>query len=476
MSVDTIHPDYSRVSNMWTRCRDVIQGRDRLNEVDKRSANGVYLQKPTGLSEAEFHAYCDRASFFNASARTKEAITGLILAKPANFDYPIEEHLNDVTNTGIKLREFAQSVIDDEVEITRTGVLVEYPSVDTSQFTKAEVESLNLRPYLVKYSGEQITNWKVGTVNNSQRLTMVTLKESIDSSEDEFSHEEDVQYRVLDISNGVYRIRVFTKNDKDEDEIVSELYPKINGEYLTEIPFYIVGGARVRKPMMNDLIDTNIAHYRNSADFEHALRFTIPTAVVTGAALTPETGEFRIGGLSAWVFQNPDARASYLEFKGDGLRPVKDAIKDKEFRMAILGARMLADEKRASEAVSTVEIRTAGERAIIANTADDVSDTITKALKVMAKWSGKDDSKVKYKLNIDYGIGRLDYHTIKELVASWQADAITSKTLFENLVKGDIISPDETFDDYQDQLLTTAYSVTNEVYSNKEEVNVTKNA
>jgi hypothetical protein len=117
-----------------------------------------------------------------------------------------------------------------------------------------------------------------------------------------------IQYRVLDliaagrdsrhgVVKDVYRVRVFEVREvagKEEDVLISTAFPKINNEFLDEIPFRFIGidnvDADVDEPPLIDLVDMNLSHYRSSADYEHGCHFTgLPTPVISGH--TPETTE-----------------------------------------------------------------------------------------------------------------------------------------------------------------------------------------
>ncbi|MFX5825171.1 DUF4055 domain-containing protein, partial [Acinetobacter baumannii] len=86
----------------------------------------------------------------------------------------------------------------------------------------------------------------------------------------------------------------------------------------------------------------NYAHYLVSADYEHGCHFAgLPTPVVTG--YTPQNGpngeppeKLYIGSAAAWVFPQPDAKAYFLEFEGQGLDALEKNLSRKENQMAIL--------------------------------------------------------------------------------------------------------------------------------------------
>lgn len=129
------------------------------------------------------------------------------------------------------------------------------------------------------------------------RLTYLTLQE------DPGDEDADEMIRHLAIENGVYVVRRWAIKGKSE-AMIEEVIPTVNGKPLTEIPFVCMSPYDLRvdleKPPMLDLVDVNISHYRNSADYEHALYLTAqPTPYVTGH-LDEASKPKSIGSGSIW--------------------------------------------------------------------------------------------------------------------------------------------------------------------------------
>lgn len=467
MPVTTTHAEYDRYRYRWQACRDLIEGRDAilrrcfdLSGINRRVSGSLYgpsltqedyIPRLSGQSDAEYRAYAMRAAFFGATGRTVDALAGMIMAKPANevLPAPLDRFADDITLAAQSLREFAQLVVTEELSVTRVGVLVDYPADVPNGLSRGDAEAMNIRPFMRMYKGESILNWRTAIIQGRRMLTKVVLKEDFEAStDDEFSTEQACQMRVLDLFEGRYRVRIMN----EKGELISESFPLMNGQPFNFIPFDIVGGYDVRKPLLMDLVDMNISHLRNSADYEHGLHFVaLPTPVVAGVQLS-EGQSLNIGGTSAWVFPDPQASANFLEFRGDGLQTIERAMNEKVQRMAVLGARLLTDEKRTSEATDTVAMRSAGERSLLAASANDVSDTLRRCLGWMMQWVGGNPDAVKYALNIDFGASRLNPQMLQQLIAAWQADAISRETLFENLQRGEIIAADATYEDYEAQV------------------------
>lgn len=464
MAVTTTHASYDAARLKWQRLRDVIAGRDAmiarsivtgraatLAQSFNTSVGEEYIPRLSGQDDPSYRAYLCRANFFGATGRTVDALVGMIMAKPAEtkLPAPLEAYQDDITLSACPLREFVQQVLMEEISITRVGILVDYPAVNPAGLSRAAAEQMNLRPFLRKYTGETIINWRTSAVNGAEVLTMVVLSETVEvPGDDEFSTNSEMRYRVLDLTEQGYRVRILN----EKGELMSEAFPLMNGAAMTFIPFAIVGGPSVRKPVLLDLCDTNIAHYRNSADYEHGLHLVgLPTPYVAGVQLEPNQS-LNIGGTAAWVFPDPAASAAFLEFKGDGLQSLERAMATKQQQMAVLGARMLTDEKRAAEAEQTVSMRTASERSVLAATAGDVADAMRQCLRWMAQWAGANPDAVNFALNVDYGAQRMNAQMLTSLVGAWQTGAIPLQVFFNNLQRGEIAAADMKFEDFEAQL------------------------
>jgi hypothetical protein len=207
------------------------------------------------------------------------------------------------------------------------------------------------------------------------------------------------------------------------------------------------------KPPLLDLVDVNISHYRTTIDLEHGAHFTaLPTAVLAGFG----TGKtYRIGSGVAWVSDKPEAKAFFLEYKGAGLSALRDLISDKEKQMAVLGARLLEEQKKQTEAAETHRLRQSGEQASLASVANTVSEAIERCLRWAVYWDGASDTirdGVTFTLNTDFVAQKLDPQTMTALMAARQAGEISQDTFLYNLKQGEILPPDHSIEDEKELL------------------------
>lgn len=454
--VKTEHKEYARMMPKWKRARDAASGQDAVH-----AAGEVYLPKLADQTRADYEAYKNRALFYNATWRTISGLRGMIFNKPAKLEISgsVTPMLDDISLSGEPLEVFAMRVTDECLIVSRVGIYVDYPLVDTNAVTAADAMDLNLRPSMKQYCAESIINWKTRLINNKVSLSLVVIKESHYDPLNDFQDKETIQYRVLDLVNvdyngsikSAYRTRVFVVSDKDEDiQIQEDTYPRFNGEMLDYIPFYFISPSgtteQMDEPCLIDLVDTNLSHYRTNADYEHGCHFTgLPTPIIAGYQPTDKSERFYIGSRTAWVFPNPNATATYLEFKGDGLGSLKDNLINKQQMMAIIGARMLEAQSKAVESADTAGINRSGEHSMLSNISKSVSMGIEKALVTFSAFAGS-QVPVKYELNKDFFAVPMDALRLTALIAGWQNGAYNYETLFANLKRGEVVDVDQTIE------------------------------
>lgn len=444
---DHQHQEYKEMLPKWERCRDALAGQDAVH-----AAGQKYLPKLTDQEPAEYEAYLQRTGFYPASGRTWQGLLGLVFRQSPQTEAPEAAMalVDDVTLAGNSAEAFAREILGEIETVGRYGVLVEYPRVAQQPGSLAEASSQNLRPYATGYKAESIINWRVERVRNVMRPTLVVLSETHKTAGMFVtSHEE--QLRVLMLLDGQYVQQVWRKPEKSGDwTLLEQIVPLRDGAPLNFIPFYPFGSEEnsltCQEPPLLDLVNVNLSHYRTTADLEHGAHFTgLPTPFIAGVQLG-ENEKIRIGSSSAIVSADPQAKASYLEFTGQGLSALEKLLDRKEAQMAAIGARMLMPEKAAVEAAETVAMRHNGENSVLAGQANLISSGVEAVLNFMRDWSGI-PGEITFRISTDFLPARMGPQELDALVKSWQAGAISKRTLFSNLQMGEIVEPGKTFEE-----------------------------
>lgn len=473
MPVQTPHSLYSENLPIWQRCRILSSGQRAV-----KNAGTEFLPKLSGQDSPMYESYLKRAYYFNASGRTVDGLTGVVFRKPPQVKFP-ESHLDfleSVNLEGSPFESFSRRVFKNVVMTGRHGVLLDIEDGEAGAL-----------PYFESYSAEAIINWRMEKIDGKTRLSLVVLQEEVEvlNIKDEFVRGKQKQLRVLRLlptratddggsivitgpdtaipsDSPIYKVEIWIENPKqvtrEEDKYIldSVVFPMIRGAFISYIPFVFMGPTEssmlIQKPMIEDLCDVNESHFHSSADIEHGRHFTaLPTAWVAG--FNPDQ-ELVIGSQTAWVTENPDARAGFLEYTGQGLQALENAMNSKEAQMAILGARMLEVPRKAVEAEGTHAQRQAGEQSVLASAAASVEAGFTTILIWTAQWlMATEDPDVEVEFNKDYMPKGLEPQMLTALFAVLQANRMSWETFAYNLQQGELYPDGHTSEEELELIL-----------------------
>ena len=489
MPANSTHPDYDANIVAWQRARDVFAGEDAV-----KAAGEKYLPRLDCQDDTEYRAYKNRASFFNASARTADGFVGLIFRREPTFKLPatggiadaLAEFVEDADMLGTSLSAFSKKLVTEIINVGRAGTLIDWN------------EEAEQRAYAVTYSAEDIINWHSERVNGRNVLTLVVLQETCQkpaADADSFIPETIQQLRVLKLvpppgtpdntkADWSYIVEIWQLLPKSQGsgsglttfsfwngffgngqkatpankewKLVDTVTPLRLGKPLPLIPFVFHGPRHslpeVDKIPLADIISKNLDHYRLDADYKHGMHFTaLPTAWVSGF---DKNASLRIGSSTAWVAEAPGATAGYLEFHGQGLTTFERAMDRDEQLMAVLGTRMLESRKRVGETAAAIELRQSGENSILNTVSLSISSSLTQVLRWVYWWNSTEPipdaigpDLVLVTLNNDFSITGMSALEITALVAAWQAGASSQATMLDLFRAGEVIAPGRTNDE-----------------------------
>ena len=459
-NVSTIHPLLRSRMNQIRRSRDAYSGTDSIKRLDNDLLGSQafirideeYLPRLSGQDQDMYDSYKTRAVFFAAMSRTVVALVGAIDRKPPTIKgaEAIESFSADVTGQGVSLNEFLAE-IEAEVMISgRVTVCIDRKNGGDN------------KPYLIWYKSEDTINWFSKTYSDyDEKLCKMVFRESYFgvNPENEYEQVKMEQYREykLDEVTGEASVTLWRCEDQDERSSEKEFtafeqYTLTNRGrplgFLPCVPIVSDGSIlEVPKPPLLDLVDVNIAHYRNSADYEHGMHWTaLPTPYFTG--LSDRDGEITIGSGNAIILPDPSSSAGFLEFTGTGLSTIKTAMDHKESMMSALGARMLAGKMDQSTSAEVARINYSGETAALSNIAKSMSRGVTKLLKMVALWENQAGSEaIQVHLNEDYVDSKLAAADITALMGAYQGGVMSLESLVWNLDQGERLPTGRTIDE-----------------------------
>jgi len=127
-------------------------------------------------------------------------------------------------------------------------------------------------------------------------------------------------------------------------------------------------------------------------------------------------------------------------------------MEDKRRDMAVLGARMLMEDRKQVEAAETAGIHRAGENSVLAAIASSISAGMVWVLERVSIWAGLGEQEIRFELNQDYVAVQMDAQKLTALIQAWQGGGISRAELFENLQRGEVVSSEKTLEEHEGEL------------------------
>ena len=458
MPVSTQHPDYSKYLPIWTQTRDAVRGSVAVKEKKYH-----YLPVPDndsvddrkGTETSRYRQYIKRALFTNFTGRTKNALVGAAFRKEPVVNLPndLEYLANDATGDGLSLTQLVKDELSNLMETGRSILLVDYPQTDEN-VTVEDVQRLGLRASITPFTAEQVINWKSGVINGKRMLTSVTIAEHYLATQDEFDHESKVQYRVLRLSQEGYTQQIY----REEEPYTDEFFPKkADGSNWEEIPLIFIGSknndATIDDAPLSDIAEVNLAHFRNSADYEESCFLVGQPSLFITHSLSPEQfREFNPHGIKlgsrAGHVLGETGSASLLQANENQL--VMRAMEAKEQQMVAIGARIITD-RADRETAEAARIRFASENSVLGDVVGNLSQAIVKCIGWVGEFMGVETSETTFTINREFYDKSIDPQEIMSMVTLLDRQVVAEKDIFDRIKSGGLVDPERSLDDVRDE-------------------------
>ena len=442
-NVNYVREEVVQARKIWQLIDDCVAGEQQI-----KSKTQDYLPMPVAESDTDqmlsrYASYLKRAMFYNVTARTLDGLVGQVFSKDQEIDLPenIDRYVDNIDGAGTSLEQQSKLALQTVLAKGHGGLLADFPN-NQGFVSLAQIESNLIRPRILNIDPEDIINWRMQTVGGESLLSLLVIEEEKIVEDDGFEFDKEYRWRVfrlIDGENG-YQVEVTLWRAPGEDfETTDDFYieegPSIMTDYsglpLQRIPFEFMGSTNnepvIDKAPMLDLANMNIAHYRNSADYEESL-FLVgqPTLVISG--LTQDwadeniNGKVILGSRSAITLPK-DGRAEMFQ-PHPNVMP-KEGMEHKEQQMKAVGAKLI--EPNFSKVTATeVLMEAASESSILTSTANNVSAAYRKVLMNMGMFISETSlNEINFSLNTDYTVTSMTAQDRQQLVAEWQGGLIT---------------------------------------------------
>lgn len=447
-----------RILPLYQLIRDCIAGSRSIKD-----ARTKYLRHPDPtvadklIGITRYDDYLARAVFYNITGNTVKGMLGQIFARDPVIKLPtlLEPMIEDVSGSGMSLSQQSRQVAEDVIALGRHGLLTEYPRTE-GEVSQLDLDTGNVRPIILNFKPEDVINWRESFVGNLRRYTLIILRDQADSEhvlvEDDFSEDKTEVYRELRLigdetgKNHTYWSRFWTQEGESGALVPGEWVQPMDAtrKPFTEIPFCFVGAdnndSSIDEPPMRDIAELNVAHYRNSADYEESVFYVgQPTPVISGLTVqwvkeVLKDTPILIGSRVA-VKLPQGATMSLLQAEPNTMS--SEAMDKKERQMVALGAR-LVEQRQTQRTATEYGGDKATQTSILATISRNVSAAYLKCMMWACQYSGAPFDEVEFELNTDFELAKMSPEEIAQVIAAWQTKAISFTEMRFALKKGGV--------------------------------------
>lgn len=419
---------------VYTEIADAIAGEKKIKAKAEK-----YLPRPNPSDESldnkrRYEAYKQRAVFYNVTERTVAGLVGQVFMRSPYTKVPtaLQMIVDDADGTGNSLEQLAKESTRHVLAFNRSGLFVDYPATPPEGVSRLEMETGNIRPTLKTYEPTNIINWRWMKRGAKEIVEMVVLKEKHKIFDDGFEVKYEDQLRELRLVNNVYMVQIWRKNENAVYYVAEGPYfpTDANGRNFTEIPFKFIDSNKndfdPQMPILHALASLNIAHYRNSADYEE-LVYIVGQPTVWASGLTQEwvdkvlKGSLAMGSRGGIPLPENGA-AGLLQVQPN--TSAFEAMAHKERQMVALGAKVV-QEQTVQRTATEAGIESISENSILSSTAKNVSQAYQWGMEWAALFIGIPETGIEVKLNDDFAISKASPAERAETIKEWQGGALT---------------------------------------------------
>lgn len=461
-SVAEVGPEVKAIRAASAVVRDLAKGGPHMRRMGK-----TYLPKFAAEEDDDYRARLESTWLFDGVGKTIEDMTGKVFARPvvlAETGTDADQWVTDIDLEGRDLSRFARDVFETAQRDGISFIMADAP-VRSGDETKAQAAALNIRPYLVHLTIEDVLGWRWSIVNGSPMLTQFRIMESVTEVDpkDEFKTVKIPQVRVLDLPNengrstGTVGVRIYRKvrTGQKEDWALFEEYSTGMGEIMVAPVDLGRKGFFDVDPVHGRLAEINAAHWRIQSDKASCLHKSLSPLLFMKNLGLDESGDIIKSAGYGYISNNEGGDMKWVEITGNGIEAARQELKDLELQMQAMGLQLVMSRTGTSTATGDAIDESKGNSRLAA-WADILKDALELSLGWMMELGGI-DPEIEVEVNKDYAASTLSHVDMVALAQMHLAGVLSKRTYIMEARRRGILAegvdPDEEADLVEDGAL-----------------------
>ena len=419
-----VHPELANATPKYIRIRDCLD--NRIKEKCEE-----YLPDPSEVNESaavkkkRYAIYHHNAQFLPVTRRTQQGLVAQVfLRQPTvkNNNIP-DEVLDRISVMGGDVRSLAHYAMREVVGMGRGAFVVGITDDGAPMIDFIETE------HILNWS--QLPYGKLDDLGrNWQGCVVRTFLEIIDTDGIKVKKIARLSQYRIDVS-GFAWVRHAQSDSAWSSPSWGSYSPVIfRGTHLRHIPVHPVGSEintfDIMTTPLEEMVELNISHYNNSADYEEHVKVVGQVTVVfSGLQDDWYTKHIRgqvMFGVRKPIPLNEGAKAALLQAQPNST--AKEAMDKKEKMMIAIGARLI-EERQVRKTATEAGIEDQSYHSILGHIAYNCSLALTSALRDVSYLFGKYDTGVSIVLTQDFGGATVDAEHRRLALEEWLKGVIT---------------------------------------------------
>ena len=430
MKIDYKHSEYQRIYPYLIKIKDVYDGNIAI-----KKKSDTYLKKGTKENERKYNERLDTASFYPHYKKSVNNFSNMIFRKAPEIT--VSEKYKKFINTNIdgegsSLQQVMKLAVTKALNSGMSFLWIDAPFLENTISLK-DKEDIGFLPFIKVLDRLEVINWKVENKNGKKVLTKIVIEQEIEGESDGFKEEKVKIWIVLNQFGGeIYKKegRGFTEMQKWSNNLgfipIVPIYSDKAGLLSANLPFL-------------DLADLNLKHYNMESQLDNALSIVgNPQPVIWGFE-TEDTAQEVVVGVSHAILlgdkQTSDIK--YLEIEGKSIDKLENRIAAIEVKMDKISLNVIYSTsfKTATEARFNEEKN----NLFLVEISENLEYGFIKALEIIELFLG-DTLNFKLAVNKEFVDYSLDSVMVDELIKLREKGFISTDTLWNRLIKGNVVN------------------------------------
>lgn len=470
--------DYIAQERFWLKVSDVLAGEDAI-----KAKTTTYLSKMPDETDATYLYRHSVATFTNIygdiskNLASKPFAKELVLTEKA--DPRFVKLAENIDGNGNNLHVFSEAAFKSGLDRSLSYILVDYtrasPRADGKPLSKTEEAQQGLRPYWVHIPAPKVLAVYSAFLNGQE----VIFHARIDESAVEFDGVSE---------SSVERVRVMRRDplfDQTTGNIVAysgaywQLYEKQTvpgrskktawkivdaGTYsigvIPLVPFFAgkrVGSQFMAEPVLRDLLNMQLAEYRQESDLEWTRVMTcFPMLCISGAKIADDKGKVTVKVGPSQVIgipQNsqgtgPAGEAKYIEPNTASIKEAREQLELLRKEMRDIGMQPLTSANLTVVTTKNVSLKASSAMQMLSIL---FKDTLEQCWKLTAMWL-KSDAEPEVVIHTDFSIELEEGKELDAILSASEKKIISKKTARGELKRRGVVSNDLSDEEEEERI------------------------